>query len=425
MRIFRFFRNSEAGQVLPIMALLLVVFMGLLGLAIDGGRLFVAKTELSRAVDAAALAGVGELPDVNGAQSRAVAYLNDNLPEASATFPATDEFQLKVQGTRSIDLVFMSLFGFDNVEIEAIAAAGFGAPLDLVFVMDDTGTMKSGCNSAQTNTNCPIKQAKDAANAFVDELLSGNSSGFVQMGMLAFRGCYGTQRYNPVSGENPDRGCILYSDFQGLTTDAAALHSAINNVTGKGGFPGTNICSGLDEGLKMLVTTGRPNAQQVIIILSDGDNRYSDGAQKAQRGNPTPNVYPLPHNGGSGDCIPSGPDQNSSSYGNDYDARIGNLDDLTYAKAQEIAGLGIEIYVAGYKVAGNAGNEQSNCNVNQVGTGGNRQNSSSDVQDRNLNKCIATSNNNTNDHYFEAPDPDDIPEIFQQIAQNIAFRLIE
>ena len=425
MRIFRFFSNVEPGQILPIMALLLVAFLGLLGLAIDGGRLFVAKTELSRAVDAAALAGVVELPDVNGAQSRATAYLNDNLPEANATFPATQEFQLRVQGTRSIDMVFMGILGFESIEIEATAAAGFGAPLDIVFVMDDTGTMKSGCNSAQTNTDCPIKQAKDAANAFVDQLLSGNSSGFVQMGMLAFRGCYGTQRYNPVSGEDPDRGCILYSDFQGLTTDAAALHTAINNVTGKGGFPGTNICSGLDEGLKMLVTTGRPNAQQVIIILSDGDNRYSDGAQKDQRGNPTPNVYPLPNNGGSGDCIPSGPNQNSSSYGNDYDARIGNLDDLTYAKAQEIAGLGIEIYVAGYKVAGNNGDENSPCNAAQVGTGGNRQSSNSDPQDRNLNKCIATSNNNTNDHYFEAPDPDDIPEIFQQIAQNIAFRLIE
>ena len=420
----------DRGQVLPIMALLVVAFIGLVGLAIDVGRLFIARTELSRAIDAAALAGIVELPDVDQAQAAAGIYLNENLADATVSFPAADqEFQLRVTGTHSVDMQFMGVFGFGEVEIEATATAGFGAPLDVVLVLDDTGTMKSGCNSSQTNSNCPIKQAKDASHAFVDDLLGTSPTGIIQIGVLRFRGCYGDQRYNPVSGEDPDRGCVLFSEFQDLTTNKPAIHDAIDNAFGKGGFPGTSLCSGLDEG-ENLVTglDSRENSQKVIVILSDGDNRYSDGAQKDQRGNPVPNVYPLPNNGGSGPCIVSGPAQNSSSYGGDYDERVDRLDKLTYDLAQQMQGQDIEIYVAGYKVSGS--DDGSLCNpstVANIGGGYKRQKFSSptDERDRNLNKCIASSTAGTNDHYFEAPDPEEIPAVFDTIALNIAFRLIE
>ena len=421
------FRDGQRAQVLPIMALLLVAFIGMLGLAIDVGRLFVAKTEFSRAVDAAVLAGIVEMPDVDAAEAKATAYLAENLPGATASFPPTaEDFQIRITGTRTVNMLFMSVFGFGNVDIQATATAGFGVPIDIVIVLDDTGTMKSGCNASQTNSDCPIKHAKDAANTFVDDLLGNSPTGILQIGVLRFRGCYGDQRYNPVPNEDPERGCVLFDEFQDLTTNKVALHTAIDNAYGKGGYPGTSLCAGLDEGLNLVTgLDSRANSLKVIVILSDGDNRYSDGAQRDTRGNPTPNVYPLPNNGGTGDCIPSGPDQDSSNYGFDYDQRINNLDDLTYNKALEIASQGIEIYVAGYKVAGQSGSESSNCDPNQVGTGGSRQNNNSDPQDRNLNKCIATSTDGTNDHYFEAPGAGDIPAVFDAIVARIAFRLIE
>ena len=94
--------RNERGQILPIMALLVVVFIGLIGIAVDVGHLFVARTELARAMDAAALAGVIELPNMTNAQNRATAYLHDNQPDASATFPVASQFQFKVKGTRSV-----------------------------------------------------------------------------------------------------------------------------------------------------------------------------------------------------------------------------------------------------------------------------------------------------------------------------------
>ena len=85
--------------------------------------------------------------------------------------------------------------------------------------------------------------------------------------------------------------------------------------------------------------------------------------------------------------------------------------------------MGVEIYVIGYGVVGHP--EESNCDPNQVGTGGNRDHGVADPQDRNLAKCISSSTEGTYDHYFEAPAPEDLPEIFQSIAANIAFRLIK
>ncbi len=55
------FLKNENGQILPWMALLMVVFIGAAGLTIDLGRGWVAYRQLQAAADAAALAGVSEM----------------------------------------------------------------------------------------------------------------------------------------------------------------------------------------------------------------------------------------------------------------------------------------------------------------------------------------------------------------------------
>jgi len=84
--------------------------------------------------------------------------------------------------------------------------------------------------------------------------------------------------------------------------------------------------------------------------------------------------------------------------------------------------------VAGYKVSGSdSGALCDEGTVTNIGGGYKRQKFSSptDSRDRNMNKCIASSTPGTNDHYFEAPAPEDIPAVFNAIASSIAFRLIE
>jgi hypothetical protein len=91
--------------------------------------------------------------------------------------------QIEVHAEKHVDLTFLSVLTIipgihlrDPFAVSADAVAGFGVvkPVDVQLVMDDTGTMKSGCNSGQTNSDCPIKQARDGANLFVDTLLSSS-----------------------------------------------------------------------------------------------------------------------------------------------------------------------------------------------------------------------------------------------------------
>jgi len=441
------FVKRDRGQILPMVAGMAVVLIAMVGLAIDVGRMMVTKAQLVRAVDAAALAGALKLPDMTAAETEVYLYMAENEPEATVDVPSSPaERQVQVVAHKHVDLTFLRVLTIipgidleDPVTVSAEAVAGFGVvtPVDVQLVMDDTGTMKNNCNPQQTDEDCAIKQARDGANTFVDTLLSDTGGeGGTQVGMNPFRGCYGSNRYNPVSGESADRGCVLFSEIVDLTSDPDPVHTAIDGLRADGGYPGTNICLALNEALEYLNgPNAQPGALRYLIILTDGDNRYSDGAQSNQRGNNphpsgahAPPVYPPPQWPSSGStpthrCRMTGPAQNSKDYGPDYDSRINALDDATYALAEETKAMGVEIYVIGYGVVGHP--EESNCDPNQVGTGGNRDHGVADPQDRNLAKCISSSTEGTYDHYFEAPAPEDLPEIFQSIAANIAFRLIK
>jgi hypothetical protein len=114
--------------------------------------------------------------------------------------------------------------------------------------------------------------------------------------------------------------------------------------------------------------------------------------------------------------------QDSTDNGSDYDSRVNKLDTATKNLANQLKAAGVEIYVIGYGVVGTSNSNP--CNLSQVGTGSTRQ-GSSDSRDRNLAKCIASSTQNTNDHYFGAPTPQELPAIFKRIAVNVAFRLIK
>ncbi len=69
---------AESGQSLIILALAFLGLIAMLGLALDLGLLYVERIHLKRAIDAATLAGVVELPNEEAAMSRAIEYLRAN-----------------------------------------------------------------------------------------------------------------------------------------------------------------------------------------------------------------------------------------------------------------------------------------------------------------------------------------------------------
>lgn len=404
------------------MALLVVVFIGLIGIAVDVGHLFVARTELARAMDAAALAGVIELPNTTNAQNRATAYLHDNQPDASATFPVASQFQFKVKGTRSVKLYFMNIFGFGSVTAEAQATAGFGiVPADVYQTLDATGSMHSGCNAAETTTGgaCPIKEARDAANSFVDTLIGpGTPNGLTLVGAGAFRGCYNPPRSNTK--------CIsVGSMITNLTSSTSTLHTGINNIHAIGatgqpsGGSGTNICLTLKKGNDVLFGPGHhteANTLRFLVVLSDGDNVYNAG--EVNQSSPQSPDSP---------CRPSSPSTDDTDLSpncrSDTMTQEGKVDTLSKNEANTLKAAGVEIYVVALSVCGgiNTSVLANPCS----GVGGTGSGNPDSTADHRLLKCIASSHAGTNDHYFETASASSLPSIFQQIAGQIAFRLIE
>jgi hypothetical protein len=396
--------QKERAQALPIVALLAVVLLGMIGMAIDVGRLYVAKAELSRAIDAAALAGVLELPDVTAAEARADAYLKENIPSAKATFPGNDTNSLRVQGTRTVKLSFMGILGFKDMKIQASAAAGFGfVPNDSELILDATGSMGDPpCNGAQSNSGCPIKEAKDAAHGFVDTLLGGSNT-FAQVGYAPYRGCYNP----PLNKPN----CVPTSMIVDFTQVPSSLHTGIGNTKSTGGS-GTNVCLGLDEALSMFNGPKAQSGADVIrsaVILTDGDNNYNSYSYGP--GAPTANCRP--------DTDPSKPDPSGGCAS--AQTRERELDRKTIQVVDKLEAMGVAVYVVAFGTCGTDDGKIADASYcSGVGNADH-----DNTADRRLLKCAASSNAGTNDHYFEVPKATDLPGVFQKIARAIGFRLTE
>jgi hypothetical protein len=398
-------RDNERGQALPIVALLLVVMLGLVGLAIDVGRLYIAKAELSRGVDAAVLAGVLELPDTTTAQSRARNYLHEHLPDANATFPGSTDTSMRVQGTLPVKLHFMGVFGFKTVTLKASASAGFGfVPSDTAMIIDATGSMGDPpCGPAQTESGCPIKEAKDAAAGFVGSLLGGK--GTAQVAYAPYRGCYNP----PLAVAN----CVPTSMIMDFTTSESSLRSAINNTMSTGGS-GTNVCLGLNQALSFFKGAKAQAGKTVVrstVILTDGDNTYN----RVSFGNGAPPPACRPN------TDPSQSDSSTASGCSGAQTRERELDVKTGAMAAQLEAAGVAVYVVAFGTCGSASNSvMTDSDCAKIG------NADHDTTaDRRLLKCMATSTDGTNDHYFEVASATDLPNVFQQIARAIGFRLTE
>jgi Flp pilus assembly protein TadG len=71
--------RAQRGQAMIMMAILLPVLVGFVGLVVDAGMLYVVKGRLQNSVDAAALAGAQGLPVAADAKAIACTYIDSNV----------------------------------------------------------------------------------------------------------------------------------------------------------------------------------------------------------------------------------------------------------------------------------------------------------------------------------------------------------
>jgi Flp pilus assembly protein TadG len=273
--------QGERGSILILVVLSALIIVGSAGLAVDVGRLYAAKAELSRAVDAAALSGVLEFNGTAGgltnASTKACAYLQANEPTASCAGinPNGGTSTLTINASKTVRLYFLPIFGINTSVVSAKAISGFNnATVDAVMVVDSTGSMDGP----------PINNAKTAANNFKNTLLGSSPGGNVVVGVVPFRGCNRSTTPNALKPWVDTHSlCVSQeNEYTALTSNSTTLSTRINAICPADACPGgsgTNVCTGLAKGWEVLEGTGNhtasANNRRFLVILSDGDNTYT------------------------------------------------------------------------------------------------------------------------------------------------------
>src|ERR1700704_1364506 len=161
--------RSQAGQAIVLVALMIIVLFGAVGLAVDGGIGYYYNTMAERSAGAAALSGVVFMPGQltpaqaiplfsgNDATDRAVAeaahngfsMAAPNPQNVSVTVSAVPGFTNKLQVTvsRDVPTFFMQMFGLSSIHISRTAIATYLPPLSL----GQPGT-QTGSTTAQLGT---------------------------------------------------------------------------------------------------------------------------------------------------------------------------------------------------------------------------------------------------------------------------------
>jgi len=119
--------KNEDGQVLVLTTLLLVVLLGFAALTIDIGRVYITKSKLQNAADAAALAGALDLPNSSTAISTAIDYAGKNGAQESETTPNSpydqDLTKIEVTCRKTVSYTFARVLGLKQTDVSARAVA--------------------------------------------------------------------------------------------------------------------------------------------------------------------------------------------------------------------------------------------------------------------------------------------------------------
>ncbi|MGB2695481.1 MAG: VWA domain-containing protein [Dehalococcoidia bacterium] len=304
--------NGEDGQILMLTALMITVLLGMVALVVDVGLFLHGRQDVQNVVDAAALAGAQELPANTAlADSLARQYAvsndadtsadvsfrcvigdrnNDRLPDledipyacdpgsdgrfhcgyercVSLCFPSQGDScnTIYVGGSKVVPFSFAPIIGVMNENTGEIHAAackgtcgGDSAPLDLVMVIDRTGSM----------SGAKLANAKNAAKAVL-ELYDPNTQ---HVGLAVLGPGLGG---NPcaVADDSPNGNWLVvplsadYQNSNGTLNTSSRLVQTINCLQAD---KFTNFGDPLKAAANHLLNSGRPGVKKGIIFLTDG-----------------------------------------------------------------------------------------------------------------------------------------------------------
>ncbi len=124
MKITNIIKN-EKGSTIVLVTVMMTALIAMMGVVADVGYAFLEKQEIQNAVDAAALAGAQELPDISKASAKASELAQQNNLEQSAIQISFEDSNRKivVESTKNIKFSFVSVLNIFNSHVGARAAA--------------------------------------------------------------------------------------------------------------------------------------------------------------------------------------------------------------------------------------------------------------------------------------------------------------
>jgi hypothetical protein len=156
-----FLHQKERGQILVILALMLVGLIVIIGLVIDMGHMYVKYAHLRQAVDSAALAATSQFRkgytpqdlidsaqqflDLNGIKETTNISIDtcETAPGDLVLCATPKRKIVRVSVTQDVPMYFLSLIGFDSVPI-TVTSVSEAASVDLILVIDTSESMTFG-----------------------------------------------------------------------------------------------------------------------------------------------------------------------------------------------------------------------------------------------------------------------------------------
>lgn len=205
----RNFLENQKGLSAVVVGVGLVPIMIGVGMAFDTTKAHLLRSELSAAVDAAALAGGRVFFDDTRDQD-VVDYFEANFPpgylDSTVTGPNIAANQLtgslEVSAAATMPTTFMRLVGIDTVTVSASGTSTRrSVPMDVVLAIDISGSMTWNVPGESTSR---IDAAKAAAKKLVDILYGNPPSTLVRVGVVPWAAKVNVTDLDTVYGEEPD-----------------------------------------------------------------------------------------------------------------------------------------------------------------------------------------------------------------------------
>jgi Flp pilus assembly protein TadG len=273
--------RCEQGQVLVLFVLGMAVLLGCCALVLDVGMAWYAKRQLQASVDAAALAGAQDLPS-NSAGTTALSYLQKNpirgtasmnqqiVSKCLSTAPGCNPSNaIQITASATVNTYFAKLFGIGTWHVSAKATACqpcSGRPLDVMIVLDRTGSMSEG------GTPNKLANAKSGIQTLLGFLDAGTDR--VGLAVTPPSSSIGTRCSTPPSTVYDSASSVytvvpLSTDYEvnGALNPSSNLISTLNCLQPSGT---TAYADALESAQAELDKDGRANVQDVIVFLTDG-----------------------------------------------------------------------------------------------------------------------------------------------------------